>query len=185
MHLVELLEVQEEDCPCLDCWRSGEAVAEDHLADATERWPHLAPAALRAGFASVDAVPMRLRDDRLGALNLFANEAAGLADTEMVLAQAMADVATSGILHQRFIARREEVTEQLQVAFNSRIVLEQAKGAVAAASKTEMDKAFALLRGYARHHNLPLSEVARQVVTRELVGVALVIEPRSRSAHRS
>ncbi len=91
MHLIELLEVQHEDGPCLDCWRSGNAVAEDHLADAAGRWPLFASAALQAGFASVYAVPMRHRDERLGALNLFANEAAGLADTDLVLAQAMAD----------------------------------------------------------------------------------------------
>ena len=101
------------------------------------------------------------------------------------LSQAMADAATIGILHERFIARREEVSEQLQVAFNARVVLEQAKGVVAEAAKIDMDKAFALLRGYARHHNLLLSEVARQVIDRELAADALVIQPRSRaSRHR-
>ena len=137
MHLVELLEVQHEDGPCLDCWRSGGAVAEDHLADA-----------------------------------------------DLVLAQAIADVATIGILHERFIARRDEVTEQLQVAFHTRVVLEQAEGVVAEAARTEMDNAFALLRGYARHHNLLLSEVARQVIDRELVADALVIQPRTQGSRR-
>ena len=185
MHLIELLEVQHDDGPCLDCWRSGEAVAEDHLADATVRWPHFAPAALEAGFASAYAVPMRLRDERLGALNLFANETSGLADNDQALAQAMADVATIGILHERFIARREEVTEQLQVAFNTRVVLEQAKGVVAEAMRTDMNEAFAFLRSYARNHNLLLSEVARQVIDREIVADALVIQPRTQgSGHR-
>jgi hypothetical protein len=183
MHLVELLEVQHEDGPCLDCWRSGEAVAEDHLDSATGRWPHFAPAALEAGFASAYAVPMRLRDERLGALNLFANQTSGLAGTDQALAQAMADVATIGILHERFIARRE-VSEQLQVAFNTRVVLEQAKGVVAEAAKIDMDKAFALLRGYARHHNLLLSEVARRVIDREIAADALVIQPHTRSGRR-
>jgi hypothetical protein len=184
MHLIELLEVQHEDGPCLDCWRSGGAVAEDHLVGATGRWPHFAPAAVEAGFASAYAVPMRLRDERLGALNLFANETSGLADTDLVLAQAIADVATIGILHERFIARREEVTEQLQVAFHTRVVLEQAKGVVAEAAKVDMDQAFSLLRGYARHHNLLLSEVARRVIDREVAADALVIQPRSRSGRR-
>lgn len=107
MRLIELLEVQRQDGPCLDCWRDGGAVVEDHLAGATGRWPHFAPAALEAGFASAYAVPMRLRDERLGALNLFANEAAGLSGADQAVAQAMADVATIGILHERFIARRE------------------------------------------------------------------------------
>ena len=101
------------------------------------------------------------------------------------LSQAMADAATIGILHERFIARREEVSEQLQLAFNTRVVLEQAKGVVAEAAKIDMDKAFALLRGYGRHHNLLLSEVARQVIDRELAADALVIQPRGRaSRHR-
>ncbi|MDA8284004.1 MAG: GAF and ANTAR domain-containing protein [Actinomycetota bacterium] len=184
MHLIELIEVQRQDGPCLDCWHSGEAVREDHLVDAIRRWPHFAPAALEAGFASAYAVPMRLRDERLGALNLFANEASGLVDTGQDLAQAMADVATIGILHERFIARREEVTEQLQVAFNSRVVLEQAKGVVAQAASIDMDKAFALLRGYARRHNLLLSAVARQVIDRELAAAALAIEPRTQGSRR-
>jgi GAF domain-containing protein/ANTAR domain-containing protein len=179
MHLIELIEVQRADGPCLDCWRSGEAVREDHLVRGRERWPHFAPAALDAGFASVYAVPMRLRDERLGALNLFANETCGLIESDETLAQALADVATIGILHERFIRQREEVTEQLQVAFNTRIVLEQAKGVVSQATTMDMDQAFALLRGYARHHNLLLSDVARQVIARDLDVGALEIRDRA------
>jgi len=173
MHLIELLEVQRQDGPCLDCWRSGEAVREDQLAEAQARWPLFAPAALAAGFASVYAVPMRLRDERLGALNLFANQAYGLIEPDEAVAQAMADVATIGILHQRFIHEREEVSEQLQAAFNARIVLEQAKGVVAEAARMDVDEAFALLRGYARHHRLLLSEVARRVISRDLAVEAI------------
>jgi GAF domain-containing protein len=177
MHLIELIEVQRQDGPCLDCWRSGEAVREDHLTAAVARWPHFATPALDAGFASVYAVPMRLRDECLGALNLFANEPCGLVEPNETLAQAMADVATIGILHERFIRQREEVSEQLQVAFNTRVVLEQAKGVVAEAARVDMDEAFALLRGYARHHNLLLSEVARRVIGGDLATEVLAIRP--------
>jgi len=176
MRLIELIEVQRQDGPCLDCWRSGEAVHEDHLSEAVARWPHFAPAALEAGFASAYAVPMRLRDERLGALNLFANKACGLIEADGTLAQAMADVATIGILHERFIAQREEVSEQLQIAFNTRVVLEQAKGVIAEAERVDMDEAFARLRGYARHHNLLLREV-RRVIARDLATEALAIRP--------
>jgi hypothetical protein len=173
MHLIELIEVQSQDGPCLDCWRSGEAVREDRLAEAQARWPRFAPAALGAGFLSVYAVPMRLREERLGALNLFANQAYGLIEPDEAVAQAMADVATIGILHQRFIHQREEVSEQVQKAFNARAVLEQAKGVVAAAAGTDVDEAFVLLRGYARHHRLLLSEVARRVMSRDLAVEAI------------
>ena len=103
MHLIELIEVQRQDGPCLDCWRSGEAVREDQLTGAEARWPVFAPTALAAGFLSAYAVPMRLRDKRLGALNLFANQAYGLIEPDEAVAQAMTDVATIGILHERFI----------------------------------------------------------------------------------
>jgi GAF domain-containing protein len=182
MHLLELIEVQRQDGPCLDCWRSGEAVREDHLGQAAARWPHFTPAALDAGFASVYAVPMRLRDERLGALNLFASQTGGLIHSDETLAQALADVATIGILHERFIRQRQEVTEQLQVALNTRIVLEQAKGVIAQATNTDMDQAFALLRGYARHHNLLLSEVAGQVIARDLAVDALTVPARTPGA---
>jgi hypothetical protein len=168
MHLIELIELQRQDGPCLDCWRSGEAVRENQLAEAKARWPRFAPAALDAGFLSVYAVPMRLRDERLGALNLFANQAYGLIEPDEAVAQAMADVATIGILHHRFIHQREEVSEQVHKAFNNRAVLEQAKGVVAAATGTDVDQAFLLLRGYAREHNVLLSEVARRVMSRDL-----------------
>jgi transcriptional regulator with GAF, ATPase, and Fis domain len=178
MHLIELFELQSKDGPCLDCWNSGESVREDHLADAVTRWPHFAPAALDAGFASVYAVPMRLRDERLGALNLFANEAQGLVESAEALAQALADVATIGILHERFIRQREEVSEQLQVAFNTRIVLEQAKGVVAQATNMDIDEAFGTLRGYARHHNFLLSDVAAHVIAGDLDIGAMAVPAR-------
>ncbi|MGO9965085.1 MAG: GAF and ANTAR domain-containing protein [Acidimicrobiales bacterium] len=173
MRLVELIELQRQDGPCLDCWRSGEAVRENQLAEARARWPRFAPAALDAGFLSVYAVPMRLREERLGALNLFANQPYGLIEPDEAVAQAMADVATIGILHQRFIHQREEVSEQVQKAFNARAVLEQAKGVVAAATDTNVDEAFVLLRGYASHHRLLLSEVARRVMSRDLAVQAI------------
>jgi hypothetical protein len=184
MHLIELIELQRKDGPCLDCWRSGQPVREDHLVDAQARWPHFAPAALDAGFASVYAVPMRLRDERLGALNLFANGARGLVDSVETLAQALADVATIGILQERFIRQREEVSEQLQIAFNTRIVLEQAKGVVAQATNVDIDEAFATLRGYARNHNLVLSDVAGHVIAGDLSVAALAVPARKPHTRR-
>jgi hypothetical protein len=168
MHLIELIEVQREDGPCLDCWRTGEAVREDELAKSRVRWPRFAPAALEAGFLSAYAVPMRLRDERLGALNLFSNQTYGLIEPDEAIAQAMADVATIGILHERFIRQREEVSQQLRAAFNARIALEQAKGIVAEATGTDMDEAFALMRAYTGRRRILLSEVASQVISREL-----------------
>ena len=111
---------------------------------------------------------MRLRKERLGALNLFANQAYGLIEPDEAVAQAMADVATIGILHQRFILQRQEVSEQLEAAFNARVILEQAKGVVAEAAKIDVDEAFTLIRAYARDQGLLLSEVAKQLIDRDL-----------------
>jgi len=185
MRLIELIEVQREDGPCLDCWRTGEAVREDELVNSRERWPRFGPAALQAGFLSAYAVPMRLRNERIGALNLFSGRTYGLIEPDETIAQAMADVATIGILHERFIRQREEVSEQLRAAFNARITLEQAKGIVAEATGTDMDEAFALMRGYTRRKRLLLSEVARQLIRRDLdVEDLRVQSDASRSAPR-
>lgn len=124
---------------------------------------------------------MRLREERIGALNLFADQPAGLILDDETLVQAMADVATIGLLHERFIRRREQAVEQLQTAFNTRVVIEQAKGVVAEAAGVDMDEAFARLRGYARHYNLRLAEVAESVIGRTLTVQALSVRTPRRS----
>ncbi len=164
MHILELLEVQAEDGPCLDCWRTGDVVCQDRLEEATDRWPLFAPSALAAGFRSVYAVPMRLRNERIGAVNLFADHTAGLSEGDERLAQALAGVATIGILHERFLRHHQGLTEQLEAALSSRVALEQAKGVVAQQAGVEMDEAFGLLRGFARQHNLLLSSLAGDVI---------------------
>jgi hypothetical protein len=174
MRNLELLEVQNQDGPCLDAWRTGAAASEADLArHGPARWPHFAPAALECGFQSVYALPMRLRETRIGALNLFADEPGALSDEDAELGQAMADVASIGILQERFAHEQVVLTDQLQSALNSRIVLEQAKGVVAEQTKLDMDSAFGLLRGYARNHSRRLGEVATDVVQRRLSAAAL------------
>ena len=168
MQLMELIEVQTEDGPCLDCCRDGRPVREDDLEGATGRWPHFASAALNAGFRSTYAVPMRLREERIGALNLFADRVNGLSEADEALGQAMADVATIGLLHERVLQEQAVVSGQLQTALNSRIAVEQAKGLIAEQAGVEMGAAFELLRSYARHHNRRLRDVVTEVISRDL-----------------
>lgn len=179
MQLVELIEVQTEDGPCLDCWRHGRPVQEDDLEGASARWPQFAPAALDAGFRSTYAVPMRLREERIGALNLFVDRVNGLSEADQALSQAMADVATIGLLHERVLQEKVVVSGQLQTALNSRIALEQAKGIVAERAGVEMGEAFELLRGYARRHNRRLRDVVAEVINRELAADQLGVTSRS------
>lgn len=181
MQLVELIELQTEDGPCLDCWRDGRPVHEDDLEGASRRWPTFAPAALGAGFRSTYALPMRLREERIGALNLFADRVSGLSEADQALGQAMADVATIGLLHERVLQERAVVSGQLQTALNSRIAVEQAKGFVAERTGVELGEAFELLRGYAHHHNRRLRDVVADVITRELAADQLRVAPRTSS----
>jgi transcriptional regulator with GAF, ATPase, and Fis domain len=162
--LLELFQLQNDEGPCLECFRTGLAVTATDLAGLAPQWPRFAKAATRAGFATVEALPMRLRDQVIGALNLFAAGPAPFDAAELRIGQALADVATIGLLHERNVRRRETVAEQLQGALNSRVVIEQAKGKLAERLSIDMDRAFKMLRDYARNSNQHLTDVARDFV---------------------
>jgi len=163
--LLELFQVQSHEGPCQDCFHEGVAVVNADLRDAEGRWPQFAPRAVAAGFRSVHAFPMRLRPDVIGALNLFGTDVGRMEPDDVRTVQALADVATIGLLQERAVRRGEVLSEQLQGALNSRIVIEQAKGAIAQMRSCTVDEAFTILRGYCRNHNLRLSVVAHAVVT--------------------
>jgi transcriptional regulator with GAF, ATPase, and Fis domain len=164
-HLVELFQVQSREGPCQDCYRLGTAVADEDLLNATDRWPSFAPKAVAAGFRSVHAFPLRLRREVIGALNLFGKEVGLIAPSDVRVLQALADVATIGLLQERAVRRGEVLTEQLQGALNTRVIVEQAKGAVAQLYQVNVDEAFQLLRTYCRRNNLRLSTVAQAIIT--------------------
>ena len=162
--LIELFQIQNDQGPCLDCFRSGQPVTAADLAGPDQRWPRFAAAATRAGFGGVDALPMRLRDQAIGALNLFSAGTGPLGPAELRIGQALADVATIGLLQERNVRRAETLVEQLQAALNSRVVIEQAKGRLAERTGLGMDQAFTLLRQHARNTNQRLTDVARYVI---------------------
>ena len=162
--LLELFQIQNDQGPCLDCFRTGQPVTAADLAGPGQRWPRFATAATGSGFRAVEALPMRLRDQVIGALNLFRAAAGPFDPAELRVGQALADVATIGLLHERNVRRSETVAEQLQGALNSRVVIEQAKGKLAERRSIEMDQAFILLRDYARNSNQRLTDVARDFV---------------------
>jgi transcriptional regulator with GAF, ATPase, and Fis domain len=164
-HLLELFQVQSREGPCQDCFRYGAAVTNADLREAAGRWPAFAPRAVAAGFRSVHAFPMRLRKEVIGALNLFGTEAGQIDSAAASIVQAMADVATIGLLQERAVRRGEILTEQLQGALTSRVIIEQAKGAIAQIHGVTVDDAFHLLRAYSRNNNLRLGVVASAVLT--------------------
>jgi GAF domain-containing protein len=162
--LLELFQLQNDQGPCLDCFRAGQPVDAGDLAAAAGRWPRFVPAAQQAGFAAVQALPMRLRDQVIGALNLFRATPGVFPPADRRIGQALADVATISLLHQRSSRRSETLNEQLQAALNSRVIIEQAKGKLAERLGLDMDQAFNLLRDQARARNLRLSDLARDFV---------------------
>ena len=171
---LELFQLQRDQGPCLDCFRSGAPVAVTDLHAEADRWPEFVTAATAAGFASVHALPMRLRDNVLGTLGLFGVSVGPLADADLNLGQALAHVASIALVVDKAATDMEAINQQLQVALESRIVLEQAKGLLAQLGDLDMDQAFAVLRGYARDHNERLSEVAQAVVSRAMPAQHLI-----------
>jgi GAF domain-containing protein len=163
---LELFQLQAEEGPCLDCFRTHEPVVNADLGNAEDLWPTFAPRARAAGFQSVHAFPMRLRSEVIGALNMFSTTRLHFEAEEVRVVQSLADVATIAILQQRGIARAEALTEQLQGALNSRIVIEQAKGAVAQRDGITVDEAFAQMRRQARSEGRRLLDVARETLQR-------------------
>lgn len=163
--LLELFELQTDAGPCVDCCRTGLAIVNADLVRNSGRWPRFAEATQASGFAAVHSLPLRLRGTVVGALNLFSAGRSTLTDDDVRTGQALADVATMGILSQRGIAQAELLAAQLQRALTSRIIIEQAKGMLAERCRISVDEAFALIRGYARENNLHLSDVASAVAT--------------------
>jgi hypothetical protein len=162
--LIELFQIQNDQGPCLDCFRSGQAVTASDLTGPAQQWPRFAAAAAEAGFRTVQALPMRLRTQIVGALNLFGSGPGPLEPADLRIGQALADVATIGLLQERNVRRSEALAEQLQGALNSRVVIEQAKGKLAERLGIGMGQSFGMLRDYARNSNQRLTDVARNFV---------------------
>lgn len=169
-HVVELLQLQSREGPCLDAFRSGEPVRTGplHAEEAMLEWPEFSLVATSAGFHSVVAVPMRMRDTVLGSLNLFRQNPGTATELDVTTAQALADLTTIAILQDRVVDGAREVIDQLQTALDTRVSIEQAKGIVAERTKLDLDAAFERIRSYSRSSNLRLREVSAQIVSGEL-----------------
>jgi transcriptional regulator with GAF, ATPase, and Fis domain len=173
-HMLELFEVESDEGPCVECFATGQPISDTDLRLADPRWARFSYRAGEAGFAAVHAVPMRLREEVIGVLNLFTTQSGPLTDADAYLGRALANVTTIGLLQQRAIHHRDLVAEQLQGALNSRVVIEQAKGVLFERLKLDMHDAFETLRRYARRTNRRLSDVARDVIDDRLDAAALL-----------
>jgi transcriptional regulator with GAF, ATPase, and Fis domain len=163
IQLLELFQLQNDEGPCLDSFRTGAVVAQADLREPSP-WPRFAAESIAAGYPSVCAIPMRLKERVLGCLNLFMSTAESLPPTDVALARALADVASIAVVQDQ-AARLAAIREgQLQHALTSRIKIEQAKGMIAESARVDMDTAFNRLRSHARNNNLGLTSVAEQLV---------------------
>jgi GAF domain-containing protein len=167
--LVEILQLAAGGGPCLDCYRSGAPITVGDIAAESSRWPQFSAEALKQGFRSVHATPLRLRGQTIGTMNLFSTQIGELGTADIAVAQALADVATIGILQERNIRSANLISEQLQHALDSRILIEQAKGVISATTGMSMNESFSALRKYSRDGNLSLRTVAEDVISRKVV----------------
>ena len=185
VRLLGMLQLEGEDGPGLECYRTGASVACPDLSAEQRCWPAFTAAARECGFAAVLVLPMRLREQTLGALSLFTAAPGALPAEHVEVAQSLADVATIGMLHARSLREKSLVAEQLQGALTSRILIEQAKGVLSERLRLPMDAAFAAMRSYARGHHLNLSDVARAVIDGSLSGALLAPDASVRAVRSS
>lgn len=167
--LLELFQLQSHEGPCLDCFSSGQQVGVPNLEDMADRWPRFVMAASAQGFRGVQAVPLRLRDEVIGAMNIFSVDPRTFSADERGLAQSLADASTIAILQERVLQHNQTRVEQLQGALNSRVIIEQAKGLLASVGTLDMDEAYNQLRHMARSTNRRLADVARDLVEGRMV----------------
>ena len=173
VRLVEIFELQHSEGPCMDCFDSGEQIVNVGEDQIRARWPGFAAEAAELGFRSAHALPMRLRDEVIGAVNLFTRASRRLDADDLAVGQAMADVATIGLLQERVGRQKDVLAEQLQMALNSRVLIEQAKGVLAERSRITPGEAFVVMRSYARRQKRTLTSVAAAVVDHTLQAAEL------------
>jgi hypothetical protein len=167
--VVELIQLGAEAGPCVESFHTGTVISVPDIRLGPDRWARFRDVALSEGFASAHAIPLRLRENRIGTLNLLRDTVGELELQDEVTAQAFADVATIGILHERTLRESTLLAEQLEHALGSRVIIEQAKGVVAHTRGIPVDEAFALIREYARAHRTGISRVAARIVDRSLI----------------
>jgi GAF domain-containing protein len=156
-------QLQANEGPCVDCYLSGQAIVNLELSAVNGRWPSFTPRAIEVGFRSVHSLPMRLRGRTIGALNMFRIDPGALAVADVLVAQALADVATIAILQHQTAVDAQILNNQLNQALNSRVMIEQAKGKISEAAGVDVDQAFQRLRHHARNHNLRLTDLSRDI----------------------
>ncbi len=153
-----------EEGPALESFKTGRDIAVDDLSSAMSRWPGYVDRMAGLGYVAVSALPMRAEDEIFGAVTLLSTRSAVLSSEDRQLGQALADVATLCLRQQRELRHFRTLSEQLQTALDSRIIIEQAKGVLAERAGVSVGTAFQRVRAFARGTNRKLADVAHGVV---------------------
>lgn len=161
---LERVQEEEQAGPCIEAFRTGNPILVNPLTEVEHRWPTFVREARSTGFVALAGIPMRLDGQSLGALDLYHTSHRDWSDEDVRVARVLADMATSYVVTASELERQQRTSEQLQVALESRIVIEQAKGIIAAERRVPVDKAFELLRSHARSHNADLRTTADAIV---------------------
>ncbi|MBW3606225.1 MAG: GAF and ANTAR domain-containing protein [Actinobacteria bacterium] len=160
---LEDLQIELGEGPCLRAYRTAAPVIATDLHD-DERFPNFGPRAVESGMVAVFSYPLQYEEQVFGALNLYRREPGTLDEQQQDLGAAFSDISTLYLMHGSDDERREQVNRQLQGALDSRVIIEQAKGFVAASCGLAISDAFEVIRRYARGNGRKLREVASQIV---------------------
>ncbi len=162
--VIERVQEDTQEGPCVDAHRTGELVLVADIRDDPGRWPAFAPRARELGIVAVAAIPMHRNGTRLGALDLYATVRRDWPKEDVVLARVLADMATCYIAHASELEQSRRTVEQLQEALETRVVIEQAKGMLAAERSISVNEAFELIRRHARSHSASLRAIGEAIV---------------------
>jgi hypothetical protein len=176
MRRTQLFELQIGEGPCFDCYRTGRSIISADLSRQSREWPRFVPVAMKAGFRSVHALPLRVPDRTIGSLNLFGAEIGILSNADILAAEALAQATAFTILRERFSGPAEAILGNLRLSSDDHLVIEQAKGVLAGRARIHLDEAMKRIERYAHHHDLDLVAVCHQIVDGDL---SLITYPES------
>ncbi|AZM51745.1 RNA-binding protein [Streptomyces sp. WAC 01529] len=164
VRLVELFELDAKEGPCFTAFHTATPVEHTLLTSPSPLWPRFSARARRSGYAFVYAAPVLLRSQTIGVLNLFRRDPGPMSEADRSLARALADVTAISLLQQTALDHHRTVQSQLQQALDTRTIIEQAKGFLAARHGIDPDTAFQRMRAHARHQQIRIANLARAIL---------------------
>jgi hypothetical protein len=161
MRVLDLLESQAQEGPCIECYHLGTRVMIEDVMEFRRQWPLFVAECYEVGFQSAHTIPMKLRGLTIGVLSVYRAEKGPLSTFELSVAQILADLATLAVFLHGSKLDSFAVERQLHRALDCRVVVEQAKGMLTELADVNVDVTFSMMRDYARRHGIPFIEVAQ------------------------